>query len=415
MARPRLAAALFVPLVFGVARAEPPPDDLEATCRKVQEVLAVVRGLPWREPVLSEVVTLGRLRELLAEEIRRTSGEEGIVREEKSLRRLGLIAPDASLLALYLDAMAPQVAGLYLPSQGRFVMVDTYRSMAGEILSHELQHAMQDQHIDLDRLDAMSEENADRATAFHAVIEGEAEFVAEQCLPRLRVILPQSPAHAGELYQMLVSSLVSAGAPDYMMEDALVSYIGCKMLVASVHERGGWEAVDRLLREPPPSTEQILHPDKRAAGEAPRDVTLPTGWEGLLGERWSAVRCNVLGELTTRAVVRGWTKEAVLGIRAAAGWGGDRYAVLEGPGGSLALLWGSEWDTPEDARECYGILRGALGADDVAGDAWAGAGPDGACALAVRGDRLYCLRGIPPERLDAVRAAFDAWLTPSPE
>ncbi|MBI4230087.1 MAG: hypothetical protein HY608_04555, partial [Planctomycetes bacterium] len=261
-------------LTLGAADADPPPLDLEATCRKVQDVLAQVRGLPWREPVLSEVVTLDRLRELLSEEIRRTSGEEGIAREEKSLRRLGLIAPDASLLALYLDAMAPQVAGLYLPSQGRFVMVDAYRSLAGQILAHELQHAMQDQHVDLDRLDAMSEENADRATAFHAVIEGEAEFVAGLCLPRLAEVLPQDPPRAGEVYQMLTAVLVSSGAPDFMMEDALVSYVGCKMLVASVHEQGGWEAVDRLLREPPPSTEQILHPDKRASGEPPREVSL---------------------------------------------------------------------------------------------------------------------------------------------
>jgi hypothetical protein len=39
--------------------------------------------------------------------------------------------------------------------------------------------------------------------------------------------------------------------------------------------------------------------------------------------------------------------------RAAAGWGGDRYAVFEGPGGEVLLAMLSLWDTEKDAREFF--------------------------------------------------------------
>jgi hypothetical protein len=39
------------------------------------------------------------------------------------------------------------------------------------------------------------------------------------------------------------------------------------------------------------------------------------------------------------------------GKAAAAGWDGDRYAIFEGPGDKLGLVWLSTWDTEDDARE----------------------------------------------------------------
>jgi hypothetical protein len=37
--------------------------------------------------------------------------------------------------------------------------------------------------------------------------------------------------------------------------------------------------------------------------------------------------------------------------KAATGWGGDRVAILDGPGGVSAVAISSEWDTASDAAE----------------------------------------------------------------
>jgi hypothetical protein len=100
----------------------------------------------------------------------------------------------------------------------------------------------------------------------------------------------------------------------------------------------------------PLSTEQILHPDKYDSGEAPIAVELPKV-AAALGAGWSEAIQDTFGEFQTRT----WLREA--GVRgadateAAAGWGGDRLAVLNGPDDAWAVVMKTEWDTAADAGE----------------------------------------------------------------
>jgi len=112
---------------------------------------------------------------------------------------------------------------------------------------------------------------------------------------------------------------------------------------AKLANKGGWKSVDEAYRNPPASTEQILHPEKYVAKpDLPTSIDLG---ELKPGEPWKEVGRNVLGELQT-AVMLGRQ-----GSRAAAGWDGDRYAVFEGPDQKLGLVWFSTWDSEDEARE----------------------------------------------------------------
>jgi hypothetical protein len=96
---------------------------------------------------------------------------------------------------------------------------------------------------------------------------------------------------------------------------------------------------------PPASTEQVLHPEKFFAHEAPRAVPLDWSPEGS-----ALVSSGVLGELYTRTLL-GEGSDA-----AAAGWGGDAYRTWDARGRTL-LVWRSVWDTPADAAEFATALR----------------------------------------------------------
>jgi hypothetical protein len=50
---------------------------------------------------------------------------------------------------------------------------------------------------------------------------------------------------------------------------------------------------------------------------------------------------------------------------AAAGWGGDRLVSLEGPEGTWAVVWQTDWDTPLDQQEFRRAARAAM--EDLAG------------------------------------------------
>jgi hypothetical protein len=57
-----------------------------------------------------------------------------------------------------------------------------------------------------------------------------------------------------------------------------------------------------------------------------------------------------MGELELRILVEQFTDSSVAG-RAADGWGGDGFAILEGPDDRVAFVMDSAWDTERDAQE----------------------------------------------------------------
>jgi hypothetical protein len=121
-------------------------------------------------------------------------------------------------------------------------------------------------------------------------------------------------------------------------------YFQGMVFCAKLTNEGGWAAIDDVYRNPPLSTEQIIHPEKyRAKPDFPMTIDLAALKPG---DGWREVGRNVLGEMQTAILLK---KHG--GKRAAAGWDGDRYAIFEDAKNRLALVWLSTWDSEDDARE----------------------------------------------------------------
>jgi hypothetical protein len=69
-----------------------------------------------------------------------------------------------------------------------------------------------------------------------------------------------------------------------------------------------------------------------------------------------------MGELGVRSLLHGEKGDWDRAVKAADGWGGDRFAVYETaePKGGRLLLWVSEWDTEADEQE-FQVAAAALG------------------------------------------------------
>ena len=136
-----------------------------------------------------------------------------------------------------------------------------------------------------------------------------------------------------------------------------------------------WSAVDALWRDPPASSEQVLHREKYDACEAP--IAVPDSILPALPGFDRPRATDVLGEL----VVRAWlakTLDPELAARAAAGWGGDRaglYPVTAAsaspPDGGApvastpALAWLTIWDDTGEADDFARAAESAAGAANV--------------------------------------------------
>ena len=65
--------------------------------------------------------------------------------------------------------------------------------------------------------------------------------------------------------------------------------------VRQLYQRGGWKAVDDAYANLPQSTEQIIHPEKYFAHEAPAPVVM-RDLSPALGKDWKQIDADVNGE-----------------------------------------------------------------------------------------------------------------------
>jgi hypothetical protein len=140
--------------------------------------------------------------------------------------------------------------------------------------------------------------------------------------------------------------------PAILRESLLFPYVQGLAFVQGLQSQGGWKAVDDAFAKPPASTEQILHPDKYAAGEAPDAVTLPSDLAAKLGSGWTVPLVDTFGEFQLGV----WLNSApgankATADAAAAGWGGDRIAAIKGPNGAWGVVLRTAWDSAKDAAE----------------------------------------------------------------
>jgi hypothetical protein len=169
-------------------------------------------------------------------------------------------------------------------------------------------------------------------------------------------------------------------------------YLSGAEFVGQLYASGGWDAVNAAYRDPPSSSEQVLHPAKYISGEAPVPVGAIDLWAAV-GADWAHASDTTLGEAWIETWLEGIGVDPKLASMAAAGWGGDHLTVAEATDGSWALGWRIAWDAPVEAMEFE--------------DAYAGVQPElpfAARAIHVSDRETVILQASSSDLLDAIAA-----------
>jgi hypothetical protein len=190
-------------------------------------------------------------------------------------------------------------------------------------------------------------------------------------------------------------------APRALRETLLFPYQEGMSWTRVVHQYGGWSNVSKAFTNLPQSTEQILHPEKYFVHEAPVKVSLPD-LRSSLGRGWRRVDSDVNGEWSLYLILDQFLKSSPDSKRAAAGWGGDRYAVYENQRGQVVYVSVSAWDTEKDGREFYEAYvkrsRGRYPAAQASADTatlWSARTVEGNVSIEIRGKRIVVIEGLP--------------------
>ena len=322
-----------------------------------------IRGLPFLTPpritVVSEAELEARVRESIEEE------SEDFPADEALYKLLGLLAPEADLEALLLDLYGEQVAGFYDGETGEIVVPsrDDGLSIVQEgTMIHELVHALTDQHFgfDVEFRRMLDEERLDEATAYQALIEGDATLAEVMWIQTLTQV---------EIGQFIAESLqVDTGAldsvPQFISDSLIFPYDSGLVFIQELYGAGGWDSVNEayaVLPGLPGSTEQIITPDDYRR-DLPRAVDIPsitlTGYE--------LQRTSVWGEEAFRTMFDQVFTEST-SAEAADGWGGDAYHQwFDGENAAFLLVY--EGDTTRDLEELRSTLldfaRGTVPEED---------------------------------------------------
>jgi hypothetical protein len=295
-----------------------------------------------------------------------------------SLKAFGLIPESMSLERYLPELLSSQVAGFYDPDGKYVAVVDPPRGAAGKeaesegdlVLTHELTHALQDQHFDLHRFED-PHPLSDGGAAKTALVEGDATLAmidagmraSFEAMPGADKVLA---GMMGDPEKLIADSPHWPGAkemiaaPAWIRDTLTFSYFQGLAFCVSARRVGGQALLDyAFTTDPPRSTEQILHPEKwHTRRDDPVGLRFPDLAAELPGYRKAAE--GEMGELGLRILFRQDLKSRERADAAAAGWGGDRFAVYEKEGGRL-IVWITEWDTAADAGEFRSALQAVPG------------------------------------------------------
>ncbi len=374
-------ALLLLPLSFLRAQAQAPPakqakmllDQVDRVMKEVERL----SGMPFLEPVAKGILTEKQFKDFARKEMEKDYPAWKIDAEEEVLKRLGLLDRGKSLRKEAIKLMGAQVAAFYDPDSKVFRLVKGRSSgkFSLVIMAHELTHALDDQYYGLKLHQEQAKACWDSSFAQGAVAEGsatvlqmryfleklkEGKFTQEDMNAQMKIEKAQSKDLA-EAPPTLVADLVSR----YMMGMYFLSKGNIRAA-----QSGCRAAVEAAMFDPPLSSEQVLHPAKYwdpLKRDQPVEIFFPRA-RLVMGAGWRCLDMDTLGEIQCALLARPrdfkfkiqkalmanpgfWTN------RAAAGWGGDKYALYKNRKGEKALIWVAAWDTLEDAAQFLRAFR----------------------------------------------------------
>lgn len=327
----------------------------EAEVRRAIPAIEQSTGLAFKTPPKLEVRTRDEVREYLERQFNEQLTPLELAGTQAAYRRFGMLPDTLDLRAFLLDLLTEQVAGYYDPeTKVLYVVSGGAADITSITISHELVHALQDQYTPLDSARSLKGDN-DRQVAMQAVMEGQAVY--EQMSSSLGGDFGlRMPGGWDRVREMIRSEQASmplfANAPMLIQETLLFPYLAGAEFARQFKIARPNQAPFSPVAS---STEQILHPEKYLGEvpDLPTRITLPAPRGATL------VHEDNLGEFETRLLLHEHLDDAGTASRAAAGWDGDRYQLVNTPRGE-GIAWFTVWDSPVEAAEFRDAMERAL-------------------------------------------------------
>lgn len=338
--------------------AKPPKGKPEPTPKDIQQVETQVeqaRGLGFKHPVVTQAVTPEEMKKHLSDLLGDPAQLKYLTAQGRALATMGAIPEGTDLGQALSDFLGAQVAGFYEPDTKRLVFIGKKELSPLDrfILAHELTHAIDDQNFDFTRFGELAKTcQDDLSAAATAVAEGSATVYS------LKVVLESFTAldKAAVVRQGMQAGLaakVPESVPPFVVQSEEWPYVAGMRFIQYLQSRGGDKAVNAALKDPPVSSEQVIHPAKYGNDE-PQQVTIPD-FGPALGPDWKPLAAGGAGEEFISIYLAQRLDGSAAEV-AAAGWDGGSFLSWT-DGTETAVVLDTAWDTPNDAEQFGTAVR----------------------------------------------------------
>jgi len=259
--------------------------------------------------------------------------------DAKSAEAFGLLPKNFDLDSFMVELLTEQIAGLYDPKSHEFYIADWIPLEDQRmVMAHELTHALEDQHFQIDVWLKAARPNDDAELAREAFLEGSAmAAMVDYLLRGTGKSVNDMPEFDPSLFTGDIGDSPSMKkAPPFIKDTLVFPYFAGMTFTAAALKPEGWPTINKVFKNPPVSTQQIMHPALYKTGHVPEKIGLPDIQEKL-GKDWKKLDDNLMGEFGWKEALQQFLGEDRAKTLAAA-WEGDHYVVYENQKSKRLLL-----------------------------------------------------------------------------
>ncbi len=312
----------------------PPPSknnsEFLATADEVLKEMSDITGWKLKSPLKKSI----RSREEIHAYVLRQMNDEKDAKERyastRSAEAFGLIPRGFNLDSFLVDLLTEQIAGLYDPKAHEFYIADWIAPEEQRmVMSHELTHALEDQHFQIEPWVKAARPNDDGELAREAVLEGSAmaamlEYLLKDKGLKLRDLPDIDPSlFIGDLSD----TPMLKKAPPFIKDSLMFPYFDGLTFSMTVLKTDGWRGFSAVFDKPPANTQQILHPGLYRSNTVPAPLKLGLP-ETFLDASWTRLEENSMGEFGWKEILKQFLDEERAKLLSAS-WDGDVYATWE--------------------------------------------------------------------------------------
>ena len=316
------------------------PSSWDPRIQSIVDAVQQDRGLQFSHPVKVNFLSSGAFQKLVGQgDAPSASDRVALQQQAAELRALGLASGQLDLATLETKADQVDTVGYYdTDTKQIYVDGDQLTPYVRVTVAHELTHVLQDQRLNLARLDNLPD---DQQTSISALVEGDAVTVEndyESALSSADQKLYDQEATAISQQGSSGTSGSSGnsgsggGEPGFLADAASFPYDFGPTFVDALLAAGGNSRLDNAFSQPPTEEAEIVDPSRYLAHVPPTAVAVPALPAGAKRLQPPATfgQLSMAEVLGTRLGYAAWTDVS--------GWSGDSSLLYDVGGRTCVVI-----------------------------------------------------------------------------